>query len=443
MSSPLPWLPTDFGPAFGISLLALACWGTWSNTAKAAAARSVPFSHYYADFSVAILVMAALLWGTLGGAQFAASSDPSASVGAAQVVAAACAGTVFNVANLLLVVAVQVAGLSLAFPVGIGTALVLGTVLTYVIDIKGDPALLFAGVALGLMAILLNAAAYYVKDAGASAPTSASKRKISSRSSSSNSGGGGGGGGGRVYHEERIALLGGQSDSSSTAKGGVSAVISYSGSRGEEGNGDSHEQQQQGEEKSSIMSRRRQLTLCAVSGILMAGWSPLSAYSMQENGDDGDGAMSAYASFLIFAAALPVTTPILLWLQLRGLLPRGVDGTTMAGGQSGGSRQTRAGGSCGGSGLLGWVQSAPSSHVWGIVGGAVWAIGTLSNLVAGDAIGLALSYAIGQSAPMVAALWGIFYYREFSSAPWLALALLFAMFAFFGAAVAVIALGGS
>jgi len=52
-------------------------------------------------------------------------------------------------------------------------------------------------------------------------------------------------------------------------------------------------------------------------------------------------------------------------------------------------------------------------HGWGLIGGAVWATGTLSNLLSGSSIGLALSYSIGQAAPMVATAWGVFYYREF------------------------------
>ena len=74
--------------------------------------------------------------------------------------AALGAGALFNVANVLLVTGIQVAGLSVAFPVGIGTALVLGTLLTYFIDPRGQPALLFLGVALAFVAILCQVAAH-------------------------------------------------------------------------------------------------------------------------------------------------------------------------------------------------------------------------------------------------------------------------------------------
>jgi hypothetical protein len=75
-------------------------------------------------------------------------------------------GTIFNLANLLLVVAIQLIGLSTAFPLGIGTALVGGTILTYVIDQTGNPYFLFPGVGLALMAVIAMAVAHAKMDAG-------------------------------------------------------------------------------------------------------------------------------------------------------------------------------------------------------------------------------------------------------------------------------------
>ena len=79
----------------------------------------------------------------------------------------------------------------------------------------------------------------------------------------------------------------------------------------------------------------------------------------------------------------------------------------------------------------------------GVCGGAVWAAGTLSNLLSGSSIGLALSYAIGQSAPMVATAWGLCYFGEFDGAPARAKRAVGAMFAFYLAAIGLIARGGS
>merc|ERR1719238_1174626 len=76
-----------------------------------------------------------------------------------------------------------------------------------------------------------------------------------------------------------------------------------------------------------------------------------------------------------------------------------------------------------------------TDHVWGIVGGCLWATGTITNLISGSAIGLALSYAIGQAAPMMAAAWGIFLYREFVNADWITKALIGGMNMWYLAAI--------
>lgn len=64
-----------------------------------------------------------------------------------------------------------------------------------------------------------------------------------------------------------------------------------------------------------------------------------------------------------------------------------------------------------------WQKLHRSDHAYGLAGGAVCAVGTLCNLLSGEQIGMALSYAIGQAAPMVATLWGLLYYHEFRGAP--------------------------
>jgi glucose uptake protein len=77
-------------------------------------------------------------------------------------------------------------------------------------------------------------------------------------------------------------------------------------------------------------------------------------------------------------------------------------------------------------------------HLLGLLGGAVWAIGTASNLVAGKSVGFAVSYAIGQSAPLVASLWGIFVWKEFAGASAAATRALAAMFVFYLAAIGIL-----
>jgi glucose uptake protein len=69
-------------------------------------------------------------------------------------------GVVFNVANILLVAAIDIAGMAVAFPVGIGLALVIGVITNYIAVPVGDPIILFIGVALVAIAIIVDALAY-------------------------------------------------------------------------------------------------------------------------------------------------------------------------------------------------------------------------------------------------------------------------------------------
>src|SRR5258708_8176460 len=69
-------------------------------------------------------------------------------------------GAIFNLANLLLVAAIDMAGLAIAFPVSIGIAMVVGVVLSYVLQPKGNAALLAVGVACAVVAVILDGKAY-------------------------------------------------------------------------------------------------------------------------------------------------------------------------------------------------------------------------------------------------------------------------------------------
>jgi glucose uptake protein len=69
-------------------------------------------------------------------------------------------GVVFNIANTLLVAAIAIAGLAVAFPIGIGLALVIGSVLNYIITPKGHPLMLFGGILLVCVAIVFDTLAY-------------------------------------------------------------------------------------------------------------------------------------------------------------------------------------------------------------------------------------------------------------------------------------------
>jgi glucose uptake protein len=145
-------------------LISMFCWGSWANTMKLCP--RYRFQLFYWDY-VGGLVLGTLLWGfTLGstgstGAPFLVSL---LGAHAREIWWAVLGGVIFNVANLLLVAAIEVAGLAVAFPVGIGLALVIGAVANYVINPAGNPVLLFSGIALVVVAIVLDALAYKLRE---------------------------------------------------------------------------------------------------------------------------------------------------------------------------------------------------------------------------------------------------------------------------------------
>jgi glucose uptake protein len=80
-----------------------------------------------------------------------------------------------------------------------------------------------------------------------------------------------------------------------------------------------------------------------------------------------------------------------------------------------------------------------AGHLLGLLGGIIWGTGTVFNLVASNFTGVAISYAIGQSAPMVAALWGVLAWKEFQGANRQARTFLGLMFLFYLLAILLIA----
>jgi glucose uptake protein len=147
--------------ALMLMILSMVCWGSWANTQKAVG--SWRFELFYWDYVAGILLCAMAVGLTFGRTD---ASGPDSffqnlsQASHANLLLAFAGGVVFNLANLLLVAAIAVAGLAVAFPIGIGLALVIGSVLNYVITPKGNPLLLFDGVALVTVAIVLDALAY-------------------------------------------------------------------------------------------------------------------------------------------------------------------------------------------------------------------------------------------------------------------------------------------
>jgi len=297
------------------------CWGSWANTMKLTP--GWPFQLFYLDYVIGILV-ASLFWGfTLGSAGGGNLSFLSNIAGAdgKHILFALLGGAVFNVANLLLVAAIDIAGLAVAFPIGIGLALVVGVLLNYLVSPQGSPLLLFGGVLLVVLAIVVDALAYRRRET--------TQKTLSARG----------------------------------------------------------------------------IQISVACGVLMGVFYPLVARAIT-----GDHALGPYTVAFFFALGTAVCAVPVNYLLMRKPLAGGAP-VSMADY---------------GNGHASW-------HWWGILGGIVWCTGAVLNFVASHAhiIGPAVSYAIGQGATMISAIWGVFVWKEFASAPPVARKLIPLMFIFF------------
>ena len=144
------------------------CWGSWGNTQKLAG-KTWRYELFYWDYVIGVVLFAlvsGLTAGSLGAHPDWGFVANLRQASPANLGSAFLGGIVFNAANILLAAAISIAGMSVAFPVGIGLALVLGVIVNYVGAPKGDAATLFGGVGLIVVAILCNAFAYKLKQGG-------------------------------------------------------------------------------------------------------------------------------------------------------------------------------------------------------------------------------------------------------------------------------------
>lgn len=323
------FVPSTYAVALFMMVLSMVCWGSWANTQKLT--KNWRFELFYWDYLWGILLMSVIMGFTLGNTR-PGSPDSFmanlASTDAHHLLLAFAGGIVFNVANMLLVAAIAIAGLAVAFPIGIGLALVIGSVLNYLIAPAGNPLLLFGGIGLVCVAIVLDAMAY---------------RKISE-------------------------------DLTVSTKGIV-------------------------------------LSLCC--GVGMGLFYPFVAKALT-----GERHLGPYTVAYVFALGVLACTIPLNYVFMR----RPVSGPPVR--------------------FADYLRGNKSLHFWGVVGGMIWGVGTISNFVASyvQMVGPAASYALGQGATMVSAIWGIFVWKEFARADRSAKRLLTLMFAFFIAGLVCVAL---
>jgi len=318
--------PQSLGIALLMMITSAICWGSWANTYKGV--KNYRFELFYWDYAVGICLVSLILALTMGSTGHDASSflNNVRSADSSNIVWALIGGALFNLANLLLVAAIDMAGLSVAFPIAIGIALVVGVVLSYALQPKGNAGVLAIGVACALAAVILDGKAY-----GALAKTG---RTVSKKS----------------------------------------------------------------------------LITSVVSGVLMGLWAPFMTHAMTRGNSLGP---YSAAVFLTLGALLSCFIWNIYFMK-HPLVGEPV-------------------------GFGGFFRAPASAHFLGLLGGFIWGIGTMFNLVAASLTGVAISYAIGQSAPMVAALWGILAWKEFEGSGGRAKAYLALMFVFYGLAIVLVA----
>lgn len=158
--------PEAYGIALMLMLASMICWGSWANTQKLTVGYATQL--FYWDYVVG-MILASLLWGvSLGSLNGGVSAFVPNLIQASHssILLALLGGAVFNIANILLVASIEIAGMAVAFPIGIGLALVIGVISNFVIDPRGNPVLLCGGVALVAAAIVVDAIAYKFREGG-------------------------------------------------------------------------------------------------------------------------------------------------------------------------------------------------------------------------------------------------------------------------------------
>jgi glucose uptake protein len=300
----------SYSTAILFCFITMLCWGSWANTTKLSSAKW-RFELFYWDYALGILILSLIMAFTLGsygtaGTPFLENIEQADS---SNLLSAFIGGVVFNLANILLVSAIALAGMSVAFPVGIGIALILGVLVNYSADPQGNAFLLFGGVALIAVAILLNANAY---------------KQVS------------------------------KSNGSFSVKGLVLAII---------------------------------------AGILMGFFYKYVAVSMATDFEMPEvGKLTPYTALVLFAVGIVCSNFIFNALLMR--FP--FSGTKLSAGD--------------------YFRGSAKDHLVGIFGGAVWHLGMSFNIIASGKAGPAISYGLGQGATIVAAIWGIFIWKEFANA---------------------------
>ena len=311
------------------TILSMLCWGSWANTFKMAG--KWRFELFYFDFAIGVMVASLVYAYTLGNSGFDGFlfMDDLMHSGKRQWLDGFIGGIIFNIANMLLVAAISVAGMAVAFPVGIGMALVIGVVWNYLIKPAGNPYFLFFGCAVIVVAIIVDAMAY---------------RALS------------------ALRFEQLARAGKAKSTRKTIK--VKGIV-----------------------------------LSILCGLLMGSFFPIVTMGRATDlgGTAGELGLGPYAIGVMFALGVLLSTPVFNLFFMN--LP--VEGEPVE--------------------IPAYFRGTIKEHLLGLAGGGIWFTGLIANFVASAApqqiqVGPATSYAIGQGATLVSALWGLLVWKEFDGA---------------------------
>jgi len=331
------FIPQSYTLAVILCIVTMLCWGSWGNTQKLAG-KSWRFELFYWDYVIGILLFSLFLGFTMGsfGEDGRSFTEDIGQSQPENIFKAMAGGVIFNASNILLVAAMSIAGMAVAFPVGVGIALALGVIINYLFTPKGDPKLLFLGVAFIVAAIIIDAIAYKKH--------SASLKKVS----------------------------------------GKGIILSVS------------------------------------AGVLMALFYRFVASSMASDFVSPEpGKLTPYSALFFFATGVFISNLLFNYIIMK----RPFEGNPLS------FKDYRAG--------------SIGVHLTGILGGLIWNIGMSMSIIASGKAGYAISYGLGQGATLIAALWGVFIWKEFKGASGSVNKLILFMFLAYLAGLALLVYAGS
>ena len=318
--------------------ITMLCWGSWGNTQKMAA-KSWRYELFYWDYVIGMVLFALLIAFTMGsfGTEGRPFLEDIAQVSAKNVGGIILGGVIFNASNILLSASTSSAGMAVAFPLGVGISLVLGTIVNYIGAPKGDPVTLFIGVALIVVAIICNGIAS-----------------------------------GKLQKENKAGA-------------------------------------------------NKGIILAVVAGTLMAFFYRFVAAAMDLDNFAAPavGKATPYTAIVIFSIGVLISNFVFNTFVMR----KPFVGEPVSYSE--------------------YFKGNAKTHLVGMLGGAIWCLGTAFSYIASGKAGAAVSYALGQGAPMIAALWGVFIWKEFEGAKKDTWTLLAVMFLFFLAGLGFIIVSGN